>query len=77
MSVSATTAPRMAAHPCVAASGRALTHMTTVPVTTATPTAGHSRVVGSARSLTHLKVRALTCSPTPWTDLAAGAATGY
>jgi len=39
--------------------------------------AGHSRVVGSAGSLTHLKVRALTCSPTPWTDLAMGAAAGF
>ena len=51
-------------------------YQVTVPVTTATPMTGHSRVVGSARSLTHLKVRALTFSPTPWTDLAMGAATG-
>jgi len=31
---------------------------------------GHSRVVVSARSLTHLRVRSLTCSTPPWTDLA-------
>jgi hypothetical protein len=45
-----------------------------VAVTSATPMTGHSRVVGSASSLTHLRVRALTCSPSPWTDLAMGAA---
>jgi hypothetical protein len=46
-------------------------------VKTATPMTGHSRVVGSARPLTHLQVRARACSPTPWTDLAVGAAAGF
>jgi hypothetical protein len=46
----------------------------TVSLKWATPLAGHSRVVGSARSLTHVIVRALACSPTPWTDLARVAA---
>jgi hypothetical protein len=93
VSTKLTTAPHLAAHPCVAASGRALTHIEvrsrassaapsaglamTMPITGATPLAGHSRVVGSARSLSHLQVRALTCSPTPWTDLARIAAARF
>jgi hypothetical protein len=48
-----------------------------VPVIMATPLAGPSRVVVCAPSLTHFEVRALTCSPTPWNDLARITATEF